>query len=400
MKLFANKTNFIYSPLEQFDSMTWVFYNRVLDYIKPYNRYVLELDYTQTDLITHPSRAGVLSEYYWFSNAAAYTLVFFLVVKLLDQYLPLRDFSHLFLLASLHLFFGSVVFMWFDDVALDGSVLTHVMRKTGLRTQYFIEDNSVQSFGWSPETPDSRYVVESLDILWLPVPQLDISIAWDENFISLLLGLFLLGGSEEEEDEDFVLEEEGGDFVEDVVAPLFVTNLGKDVEENGALFLKVCGVFSFVFTNNIMGMLPYSDTATSSLLLTFWVSLSIFTSLLTMMIRRNGVKYLFSFFLPAGSPFALAFLLVPLEFVSYSFRLVSLPVRLFANMMAGHILLKVIVGFSWSMILMGDLFLLANLFPVVVLFVLTFLELAVAAIQAYVFTILTCMYLRDVFVAH
>jgi len=87
--------------------------------------------------------------------------------------------------------------------------------------------------------------------------------------ISFLLAFFLLGGSEEEEDEDFLLEEEEGDFVEDVVAPLFISNLGKDVEDNGGLFLKVCGIFSFVLTNNLMGMLPYSDTATSSLLLTF-----------------------------------------------------------------------------------------------------------------------------------
>jgi len=68
--------------------------------------------------------------------------------------------------------------------------------------------------------------------------------------------------------------------------------------------------------------------------------------------------------------------------------------------MAGHTLLKVIVGFSWSMILMGDLFLIANLFPMAILFVLTFLELGVAMIQSYIFTILTCIYLKDIFVAH
>jgi len=83
------------------------------------------------------------------------------------------------------------------------------------------------------------------------------------------LHFFLLGGAEEEEDEDFLLEEEGSDFIEDIVAPLFLTNLGKDVEDNGALFLKVCSVFAFVLFNNLMGMVPYSDTATSGLILTF-----------------------------------------------------------------------------------------------------------------------------------
>jgi hypothetical protein len=87
--------------------------------------------------------------------------------------------------------------------------------------------------------------------------------------ISFLAAFLLFGGAEEEDDEDFILEEEESDFVEDVVAPLFISNLGKDVEDNGALFLKVTSIFGFVFINNIMGMLPYADTGTSSLMLTF-----------------------------------------------------------------------------------------------------------------------------------
>lgn len=104
--------------------------------------------------------------------------------------------------------------------------------------------------------------------------------------------------------------------------------------------------------------------------------------------------------MPAGCPLPLVLLLVPIEFISYTFRLVSLSVRLFANMMAGHALVKVIVGFSWSMFLIGDVFLIANIFPMAILFVLTFLELGVALIQAYIFTLLTCIYLKDIFVGH
>ena len=118
------------------------------------------------------------------------------------------------------------------------------------------------------------------------------------------------------------------------------------------------------------------------------------------MLRKHGISYFFSLFMPAGCPLPLLFLLIPIEFISYSFRLVSLSVRLFANMMAGHTLLKVIVGFSFSMILMGDSMLLVNLFPIAVLFVLTFLEVGVALIQSYIFTILTCIYLKDIFTAH
>jgi len=84
-----------------------------------------------------------------------------------------------------------------------------------------------------------------------------------------LLAFFLLGGSEDDEDEDFLLDEEGSDFIDDIVTPLFLANLGKDIDGNGELLLKVSSVFSFVLINNLMGMLPYSDTGTSSLMLTF-----------------------------------------------------------------------------------------------------------------------------------
>ena len=102
-----------------------------------------------------------------------------------------------------------------------------------------------------------------------------------------------------------------------------------------------------------------------------------------------------SLFIPANTSFGLALLLVPIEFISYIFKPISLGVRLFANLMAGHTLLKVIVGFSWSMLLIEDLLSVVHVVPLLILVVLMGLELAVAFIQAYVFTILTCIYLND-----
>jgi F-type H+-transporting ATPase subunit a len=102
-----------------------------------------------------------------------------------------------------------------------------------------------------------------------------------------------------------------------------------------------------------------------------------------------------SLFIPANTSFGLALLLVPIEFVSYIFKPISLGVRLFANLMAGHTLLKVIVGFSWSMLLLEDLLAVVHVLPLLVLILLMGLELGVAVIQAYVFTILTCIYLND-----
>lgn len=372
---------FNFSPLEQFDDVTWVVYNLVFEALAPYTRYVFELEYDSFSLYSLNGSSVPHLNYMLSGNALLVVILFFAAIRALDAYIPIRDFSHLFLLAFIHLFTGSFIFLWFDDFFSDAITL-----------------NKVDGIHWSLTNFD--YDIANVSRSFSLTPQINFSIAWDENFISFLLAFFLLGGAEEEEDEDFLLEEEESGLVEDVVAPLFISSLGKDVEENGALFLKVCGIFGFVFINNVMGMLPYADTGTSSLILTFWVALSVFSSLIYMMIKKNGVNYLFSLFMPSGCPFPLIFLLIPIEFISYTFRLVSLPVRLFANMMAGHTLMKVFVGFSWSMILMGDFFLIANLFPVAVIFILTFLELGVAAIQAYIFTVLTCIYLKDIFVAH
>jgi len=118
------------------------------------------------------------------------------------------------------------------------------------------------------------------------------------------------------------------------------------------------------------------------------------------MIRKHGVNYFFGLFRPSGCPFPLIFLLIPIEFLSYSFRMVSLSVRLFANMRAGHTLIKVLIGFSYVMFTLGDGFAVAAFLPALVVFVLIFLEMAVAGIQAYIFTILTCIYLKDLYVAH
>jgi F0F1-type ATP synthase membrane subunit a len=86
--------------------------------------------------------------------------------------------------------------------------------------------------------------------------------------ITLILGFFLINANDD--NDDFIMTSNGDlIIVEDVVAPLFVANLGKDIPENGALYLKVCSIFSFVLISNLLGMIPYGDTATSSLILTF-----------------------------------------------------------------------------------------------------------------------------------
>ena len=115
--------------------------------------------------------------------------------------------------------------------------------------------------------------------------------------------------------------------------------------------------------------------------------------------QTHGVHF-FSLFFPPGSPLGLAPLLIPIEIVSYIFRPISLSVRLFANMMAGHTLLKVIGGFAWNMMSSSGLLFIAHFVPIFVLILLMGLELGVAIVQAYVFIILTCIYLSDAISLH
>jgi len=124
------------------------------------------------------------------------------------------------------------------------------------------------------------------------------------------------------------------------------------------------------------------------------MSLSIFIGVNIICVKIYKAHML-SLFLPANTSFGLALLLVPIEFVSYIFKPISLGVRLFANLMAGHTLLKVIIGFSWSMILLENIISFFHIIPLLVIVLLFGLELGVALIQAYVFTILTCIYLND-----
>nr|WVH38388.1 ATP synthase F0 subunit 6 [Colpomenia sinuosa] len=158
-------------------------------------------------------------------------------------------------------------------------------------------------------------------------------------------------------------------------------------------------IFSFILISNVSGLVPYSFTITSHLIQTMVLALTVFIGVMIICGSTHGFHML-SLFLPGGTSLVLAFLLVPIEIVSYIFKPLSLAVRLFANMMAGHTLLKVIAGFAWAMMGSGGLLLIAHIVPLGVLVILFGLELAVALIQAYVFTILSCIYINDAIALH
>lgn len=181
----------------------------------------------------------------------------------------------------------------------------------------------------------------------------------------------------------------------------FLINLVQEqIGEKGKTFFPfIFALFTFLFSCNLIGMIPYSFTVTSHVVVTFGLSVSVFIGVTIVGFYTHGLHF-FSFLLPPGAPLILAPLLVVLELVSYSFRAISLGVRLFANMMAGHTLVKILAGFSWTMMSVGGVLYLVSSIPLLVVFALTGLEIGVAILQAYVFTILTCIYLNDAIHLH
>jgi len=158
-------------------------------------------------------------------------------------------------------------------------------------------------------------------------------------------------------------------------------------------------LFYFILLNNLVGMIPYSFTPTSHLVLTLSLSLTIFIAVTIIGFQQHGLKY-FAYFVPAGTPLPLVPIIVLFEFISYLARAISLGLRLGANIIAGHVLLKIISTFTWQIIIAGPILLLISIIPLLFLTALAALELGVAILQAYVFTVLTCSYLKDAIYLH
>ena len=159
-------------------------------------------------------------------------------------------------------------------------------------------------------------------------------------------------------------------------------------------FPFVFTLFMLVLAGNFIGMVPYSFAITSHLVFTLSVSMSILIAVTIIGFREHGLKF-FSYFVPSGTPLALVPLLVLIELISYIAKGLSLGIRLGANIMAGHMLTKIIGGFIYQIMAASPLMFVIGIIPLVLLVAITGLELAIAFIQAYVFAILTCSYIKD-----
>ena len=180
----------------------------------------------------------------------------------------------------------------------------------------------------------------------------------------------------------------------------FISNMINDnIGEAGLKYFSlIFTLFLFILIGNLLGMFPYSFTWTSHIIVTFSIAFFIFIGVTIIAIYKHGLVKFLKFFAPSGVPKAMLILLVPIEIISYLSRPISLSVRLFANMMAGHTLLKVIGGFVF--VLAANSFIIGGILPLAFLIALTGLEIVIAFLQAYVFAILTCLYINDAIHLH
>ena len=218
-------------------------------------------------------------------------------------------------------------------------------------------------------------------------------------FLLLTIGLVLTLFQMVTQNGGFLVPSRWQSLVE-MITEFVVSLVEEQIGGQGKRFFPlIFTILVFLLFSNLIGMIPYSFTTTSHLVVTFGLSLSLFIGVTCVGFQQHGLHF-FSFLLPKGAPLALAPLLVVLELVSYCFRAVSLGVRLFANMMAGHTLVKILRGFACTKLSVGGVLAFDSVIPFGVVFALTGLEIGVACLQAYVFTILICIYLNDAINLH
>jgi F-type H+-transporting ATPase subunit a len=164
--------------------------------------------------------------------------------------------------------------------------------------------------------------------------------------------------------------------------------------EGMKFFPLVFSLFMFIFISNIVGIIPYTFTVSSHIIVTFSLALLVFLTVILYGIYKNGLKF-FKLFVPSGIPIVILPLVVLIEIISFFSRPISHSVRLFANMLAGHVTLKVFASFITMLGALGAIGKVGAVLPLGLVVALTALELMVAFLQAYVFTILTCIYLND-----
>lgn len=178
----------------------------------------------------------------------------------------------------------------------------------------------------------------------------------------------------------------------------FIANMIRDTigEEGFKFFPLVFTLFMFIFAANMLGMIPFFFTTTSQVAVTATLALLVFFTVIVFGFMKNGIGFL-KLFAPSGVPWPLLIFLVPLEIISFFVRPLTLSLRLFGNILAGHIVLKLFVGFVTMLLGAASVISILAPLPLLLAIAITALEFLVAFLQAYIFAILTCIYLNDAF---
>ena len=171
-------------------------------------------------------------------------------------------------------------------------------------------------------------------------------------------------------------------------------------EKKGQFYFPfIYGLFLFILINNLIGMVPYSFASTSHFVLTFALSFTIVLGATILGFKEHGLKF-FALLVPAGCPLALLPLLIIIEFISYLTRNISLGLRLAANLLSGHMLLNILSWFTYNIMNSGFIYFFVAFLPLAFVIAFSGLELAIAFIQAQVFVVLTCSYIKDALDLH
>ena len=184
-------------------------------------------------------------------------------------------------------------------------------------------------------------------------------------------------------------------YQESIYATVHSIVVGQINDKKGQVYFPFMYVlFLFILVNNLIGMVPYSFASTSHFVLTFSLSFTIVLGATILGFSKHGLEF-FSLFVPAGCPLGLLPLLVLIEFISYLARNVSLGLRLAANILSGHMLLNILSGFTYNIMTSGFIFFFLGFFPLAFIIAFSGLELGIAFIQAQVFVVLSCSYIKD-----
>ena len=189
-------------------------------------------------------------------------------------------------------------------------------------------------------------------------------------------------------------------YQESIYATVHSIVVGQINDKKGQVYFPFMYVlFLFILVNNLIGMVPYSFASTSHFVLTFSLSFTIVLGATILGFSKHGLEF-FSLFVPAGCPLGLLPLLVLIEFISYLARNVSLGLRLAANILSGHMLLNILSGFTYNIMTSGFIFFFLGFFPLAFIIAFSGLELGIAFIQAQVFIVLSCSYIKDALDLH